>query len=104
MSPRRQPVPEEHEDFSEAHRNNASGLKTCTRLCFSARPTMRLSAFCSARLDNDGAVAVRAVADSDPHAVHESFQDFFSYIDAQKIRTPKGLDWIRGRYGKLDQL
>jgi hypothetical protein len=36
--------------------------------------------------------------------MHESFQDFFSYIDAQKIRTPKGLNWIRARYGKLNQL
>jgi len=29
---------------------------------------------------------------------------FFSYIDTQKIRTPKGLDWIRQQYPNLSQL
>ncbi|EAY3207388.1 DUF4238 domain-containing protein, partial [Salmonella enterica] len=32
---------------------------------------------------------------------HRNFQSFFIYIDAQKIRTPKGLDWIRSKYPSL---
>jgi hypothetical protein len=66
-------------------------------------PNDEIERFLFGTIDNDGAVAVRAVASGDPRAVHDSFQNFFSYIDAQKIRTPKGLDWIRARYGKLNQ-
>lgn len=36
--------------------------------------------------------------------MHDSFQDFFEYLDAQKLRTPKGLDWIKSRYPTLSQL
>lgn len=28
---------------------------------------------------------------------------FFDYIDAQKTRTPKGLSWLKSKYGGLDQ-
>lgn len=66
-------------------------------------PNDDIERFLFGAIDNAGAIAVRAVAGGDPGAIHESFQDFFSYIDAQKIRTPKGLDWIRARYGKLNQ-
>ncbi|OUL80382.1 hypothetical protein CA603_31485 [Paraburkholderia hospita] len=55
-------------------------------------------------IDVRGAKAVRAFADGDPSAMHHSFQDFFEYLDAQKLRTPKGLDWIKSRYPALDQL
>lgn len=74
-----------------------------TTLFFGA-PNDEIERFLFGAIDNDGAVAVRAAANGDPRAIHDSFQDFFSYIDAQKIRTPKGLDWIRARYGKIDQL
>jgi hypothetical protein len=74
-----------------------------TTLFFGA-PNDEIERFLFGAIDNNGALAVRAVADGDPRAVHDRFQDFFSYIDAQKIRTPKGLDWIRARYGKIDQL
>lgn len=66
-------------------------------------PKDEIERFLFGTIDNDGAVSVRAVASGDPRAVHDCFQAFFSYIDAQKIRTPKGLDWIRARYGKLNQ-
>jgi hypothetical protein len=71
---------------------------------FFGTPNDEIERFLFGAIDNDGALAVRAVAGGDPRAVHDSFQNFFSYIDAQKIRTPKGLDWIRDRYGKIDQL
>ncbi|MBI5926709.1 MAG: hypothetical protein HY836_14055 [Aquabacterium sp.] len=55
-------------------------------------------------LDDKGSQAVRAFVRGDPSEVHESFQDFFTYLAAQKLRTPKGLDWIRSCYGPLDQI
>lgn len=55
-------------------------------------------------IDNAGAKAVRAFADNDMRTIHESFQAFFEYLDAQKLRTPKGLDWIKSRYPGLTQL
>ncbi|MGA4275680.1 hypothetical protein ACI2VH_02400 [Ralstonia nicotianae] len=55
-------------------------------------------------IDIRGAKAVRAFAGGDPSAMHHAFNDFFEYLDAQKLRTPKGLDWIKSRYSALDQL
>lgn len=55
-------------------------------------------------LDDQGSKALRAFALGDPSEVHESFQDFFEHMAAQKLRTPKGLDWIRSCYGPLDQI
>ena len=55
-------------------------------------------------IDDRGAKAVRAFAVGDPSAMHSSFEDFFEHLDAQKLRTPKGLDWIKSRYRALDQL
>src|ERR1700686_4808001 len=34
---------------------------------------------------------------------HRHFQTFFEYIDIQKIRTPKGLDWLKAQYPELTQ-
>lgn len=55
-------------------------------------------------IDNLGATAVRALASGDVVGIHDSFQHFFSYLDAQKVRTPKGLDWIKSKYPELTQL
>ena len=55
-------------------------------------------------IDDRGAKAVRAFALGNHADVHESFQDFFVHMAAQKLRTPKGLDWIRSCYGALDQI
>lgn len=55
-------------------------------------------------IDNKGSIAVRDFADGDPATIHESFQAFFEYLDAQKLRTPKGLDWISSRYAGMTQL
>ena len=71
---------------------------------FFGEPNDEIERFLFGAIDNDGAVAVRAVASGDPRTVHDSFQTFFAYIDAQKMRTPKGLDWIRARYGRITQL
>ena len=55
-------------------------------------------------IDDQGAKAVRAFALGNHSDVHDSFQDFFEHMAAQKLRTPKGLDWIRWCYGELSQV
>lgn len=55
-------------------------------------------------IDNIGSKAVRAFISADFVRQHDNFQNFFTYLDSQKIRTPKGLDWIQHRYPKLNQL
>ena len=60
--------------------------------------------FLFGKIDDDGAKAVRAFIDTDVRGWHEHFTNFFSFIDTQKIRTPKGLDWIRRQYPNLNQV
>lgn len=55
-------------------------------------------------IDNTGSLAVRALIDNDLPRLYRLFGKFFEYLDAQKLRTPKGLDWIRARYPRLSQL
>lgn len=55
-------------------------------------------------LDSNGAKAVKGITNGDKQAIHEAFEPFFEYLDAQKLRTPKGLDWIRSKYAKLSQV
>ena len=56
------------------------------------------------KIDDSGAKAVRAYIGNDPREWHKNFNNFFSFIDAQKIRTPKGLDWIRNHYPNLNKV
>ncbi len=54
-------------------------------------------------IDTKGSNAVRAYAGPDIEQWMHHFQTFFEYIDTQKIRTPKGLDWLRAQYPALTQ-
>jgi hypothetical protein len=54
-------------------------------------------------IDQKGAAAVEAFKGEDVAKWINSFQEFFEFIDAQKLRTPKGLDWLRLHYPFLDQ-
>jgi hypothetical protein len=56
------------------------------------------------KIDKAGADAVRAWIAGDPARMHYKFEDFFLYMDAQKLRTPKGLDWILKHFQGLPQL
>ena len=55
------------------------------------------------KIDDSGARAIRAFIDDDPSEWYKHFSSFFEYMDAQKIRTPKGLDWIKKHYPELSQ-
>ena len=54
-------------------------------------------------IDDSGSKAVKAFLGDDQSEWHNNFQNFFIYLDAQKLRTPKGLDWIQGKYPSLEQ-
>lgn len=54
-------------------------------------------------IDDNGSRAVRVFLTNDQSQWHHNFQNLFVYIDAQKLRTPKGLDWIESKYPKLSQ-
>jgi len=54
-------------------------------------------------IDTRGAHAIRAFAGDDVGEWHSHFRTLFEYLDIQKIRTPKGLDWLRGQYPRLTQ-
>ncbi|MHB1350290.1 MAG: DUF4238 domain-containing protein [Desulfobulbaceae bacterium] len=55
-------------------------------------------------IDAEGVKAVSAIAEGNPSAVHDAFRPFFEYLDTQKLRTPKGLDWIKSKYPGLTQV
>ena len=55
-------------------------------------------------IDDTGAKAVKAFISEDISEWHHNFSNFFSYIDSQKIRTPKGLHWIKNHYPDLGQV
>jgi len=54
-------------------------------------------------IDKRGAEAIRAFVGDDAEAWHRQFTSFFEYLDVQKLRTPKGLDWLSGQYPRLTQ-
>ncbi len=55
-------------------------------------------------IDNYGADAVRAFVNGHEQAMHYQLESLFSYLGAQKLRTPKGLAWIQARYPALSQV
>jgi hypothetical protein len=63
-----------------------------------------IETFLFGKIDKSGADAVRGWITGDPVKIHRGFQDFFAYMDAQKLRTPKGLDWILKHYQGLPQM
>lgn len=54
-------------------------------------------------IDRRGSKAVRAFADTDKREWHQQFQTLFEFLDIQKVRTPKGLDWLQAQYPALSQ-
>jgi len=54
-------------------------------------------------IDTRGSAAVRAFCGTDESKWHQHFRDLFEFIDAQKLRTPKGLDWLKAQYPGLSQ-
>ena len=55
-------------------------------------------------IDRRGADAVRAFCGDDQGAWHQHFKDLFEFLDIQKLRTPKGLAWLRQQYPEISRL
>jgi hypothetical protein len=54
-------------------------------------------------IDTRGSKAIKAFTGTDVSEWHRHYQTLFEYIDIQKIRTPKGLDWLKAQYPALTQ-
>jgi len=54
-------------------------------------------------IDDRGSKAVRAYQTADEGQWHKHFRELYEFLDIQKIRTPKGLDWLRAQYPQLSQ-
>lgn len=54
-------------------------------------------------IDARGSNAIKAFAGTDVSEWHDHFRTLFEYIDIQKVRTPKGLDWLKTQYPTLTQ-
>jgi len=57
--------------------------------------------FLFGEIDNAGSKAIQALVVQDFKMLSKLFNEVFVYMDAQKLRTPKGLDWIRYNYFQL---
>ena len=54
-------------------------------------------------IDDRGSKAIKAFLGTDKSAWHDHFQNLFEFIDVQRLRTPKGLDWLQAQYPTLSQ-
>lgn len=70
---------------------------------FAGTPNDEIERLLFGAIDNDGARAARALAANDVSLITQLFRHFFNYVSVQKLRTPKGLDWIKAKYPTLSQ-
>lgn len=54
--------------------------------------------------DHKGAHAIRGYIEGGEQNYHTFFREIYDYISIQKLRTPKGLDWIKSKYTNPDQV
>ena len=67
------------------------------------KPDDSIEKFLFGVIDDKGALGIRAMANNDYPTLHKNFKQLFEYLDAQKLRTPKGLQWIKGHFWNLNQ-
>jgi hypothetical protein len=93
-----------HPDGSFHYRRSVRhlGPKNCFQsdhlysLRFGDQVTDYLERIFFGKIDNDGKRAVEVFTDYEiSDAAHENFEPFLRYMDAQKWRTPKGLDFLQ---------
>lgn len=105
--------PEMHELPDGTYRPGRSRFKSSPKQCFVERDLYttffgtlvndEIEKRVFGAIDTDGAPAIRAFIGEDLRAWHEHFQTLFRLIDVQKLRTPKGLAWLRSQYPRLSQ-
>ncbi len=67
-------------------------------------PNDEIERYLFGAIDDFGSASVDAVVRNDMAEFHRLFVKFFEYMDVQKLRTPKGLAWIRSNYPALSQV
>jgi len=67
-------------------------------------PNDEIERYLFGAIDQKGSEAVFALVSQDIQKLYHLFSKVFEYLDAQKLRTPKGLGWIRSHYPKLTQI
>lgn len=105
--------PDRHELPDGSSRRGRSRFRSSPKQCFVARDLYttffgtlvndEIEKRLFGAIDTDGAPAIRAFIGEDVREWHEHFQTLFRFIDVQKLRTPKGLDWLRAQYPRLSQ-
>lgn len=65
---------------------------------FDNEPCDEIEKYFFGKIDNDGSIGIKALANNDPSKIYSSFESCLKYIDIQKTRTPKGLDWLAARF------
>jgi len=68
------------------------------------QPNDEIEKYLFGEIDRQGSTAIRALVNQDLNELHTSFSKVFEYLDAQKLRTPKGLAWIISRYPELSKI
>ncbi|MGH6958447.1 MAG: hypothetical protein ACREEW_17415 [Caulobacteraceae bacterium] len=70
---------------------------------FATDVNVEIERFLFGKIDRSGAQAIRAFIGTDADEWIRHFQTLFEFLDIQKLRTPKGLDWLRTQYPMLTQ-
>lgn len=70
---------------------------------FGTEVNVEIERFLFGAIDTTGARAIRAFLGTDVNEWIRHFETLFEFLDIQRLRTPKGLDWLRTQYPLLTQ-
>ena len=92
-----------HRDLFDAPTSRAFQQYDLYSTFFGTSVNDEIERFLFGDIDGKGSKATRAYVGTDQSEWHHHFQTLFEYIGVQKIRTPKGLDWLKAQYRALTQ-
>jgi hypothetical protein len=92
-----------HRDLFDAPTSRAFHQYDLYSTFFGTSVNDEIERFLFGDIDGRGSQAIRAYAATDVSEWHHHFQTLFEYIDIQKLRTPKGLEWLKAQYPSLTQ-
>src|SRR5208337_884413 len=84
--------------------NKCFWVKDLYTTSFFGVPHDEIERYLFGQIDAQGAEAIDALVHNDIGKLHHLFSKTFEYIDAQKLRTPKGLAWIKAKYHGLSHM
>jgi len=92
-----------HRDLFDAPTSRAFQQYDLYSTFFGTSVNDEIERFLFGNIDGKGSIAIKAYTGVDVSDWHHHFQTLFEYIDIQKIRTPKGLEWLKAQYPALTQ-